>query len=119
MRRAGVHGPNYMLVRFALGQPRRLSGTPPVLASMASHGFAVGQDILVMFFHGAGEAVMALRVRHEIVEIGFCWMHRGFQGTAAGIRDRAGRKSGVAIGIVWGLESHIGVMQSALVRARQ
>lgn len=72
-----------------------------------------------MFFYGPGEAVMALRVGHEIVEIGLSGVHCGFEGTAPGIGDGPGRKSGVAIGIVRRFELHIGVMQGALVRARQ
>jgi|HubBroStandDraft_2_1064218.scaffolds.fasta_scaffold104227_2 hypothetical protein len=44
---------------------------------VAAHSFAIGQDILIVFCHGAGEAMVALGVGYEIVVIGLGWMHRG------------------------------------------
>jgi hypothetical protein len=44
-----------------------------------------------VFFHGAGEAVMALSVGDKIVEVALGGVHRRLEGAASGIADRAGR----------------------------
>jgi four helix bundle protein len=45
---------------------------------VAAHGFAVRHYILIVFFHGAGEAVVALGVGDEIVVVALGGMHRRF-----------------------------------------
>ena len=91
----------------------------PAADLLSAHGAAIGVYILIVFFHGAGEAVVAGRVGYEIVVVTFRGMHRGFQSASAGIADGAGRKSRISVCIVGRLELHVVVMQRALIRAGQ
>ena len=67
---------------------------------MTAHGFAIGNDVLIVLFHGPRETVMPLGVRYEVVVVGLGGAHGSFKGAASGIADRAGRESGVAVGVV-------------------
>src|ERR1700722_11591657 len=67
---------------------------------LCAHGFSVGGYILVVFFDGVGEAVVAFGVGDEIVVVGLRGLHGGLERAAAGVGDGAGRKSGIAVGVV-------------------
>jgi hypothetical protein len=60
-------------------------------ASLSPHGFAICGDILVVFFHGMGETVVALRVGDEVIVVAVGGVHGSFQGAPARIGNGAGR----------------------------
>ncbi len=71
---------------------------------MSTHRFAVRVYIFVVFFDGAGEAVVALGVGDEIEVVALGGVHGGFEGAAAGVADGAGGQACIAIRVVGGLE---------------
>ena len=85
----------------------------------SAHGFSVGVYILIVFFDGVGEAVMALGVGDEIIVVALRRVHGGFEGAASGIADGAGRESRIVIGVVGRVELHVGVMKCALIGSGQ
>lgn len=82
---------------------------------LSAHGAAVGGDVFGVFFEAVGEAVMSLGVGDEIIKITLGGMHGGFEGAASGIADGAGRKSGMAVGVVGRRETHVGVVERTRV----
>ena len=86
---------------------------------MTAHGFAIGDDVPIVLFDGPRETVMPLGVGYEVVVVGSGGVHRSFKGAASGIADRAGRESGVAVGVVWRREAHVGVVERSLVCSSQ
>src|ERR1700690_4203373 len=89
------------------------------LALASAHGFAVGQDIFIVLFDGAGEAVVAFGVGHKVEVVALRGMQGGFEGAASGIADGARRQSGMAVGVVGRAELHVGVMQFAGISSGQ
>src|ERR1041385_4736958 len=60
------------------------------------HGLPVRHYILVVLFDGPGEAMMPLRVGHEIVIIALRRMHRRLQRTLSRISNRPRRQPDIA-----------------------
>src|SRR5579864_2777694 len=85
----------------------------------SAHGLPVRHYIFIVLFDGAGEAVIALGVGYEIVEVALSWVHGGFESAASGIADGARGQSSVPVGVIGRAELHIGVMERALVSAGQ
>ena len=86
---------------------------------MTAHSPAVGDDVLIVLFHGSRETVMALGIGYEVVVVGLGGAHGSFKGAASRIADGPGREPGVAVGIVGRRESHVGVVERSLVRSGQ
>ena len=64
---------------------------PAARRLLSSHRAPVGVYVLIVFFHGAGEAVVALGIGDEIVIVALGGMHGGFERAASGIADGAWR----------------------------
>ncbi len=56
----------------------RAQGPRSKTRSVAPQGLPVRDHVLVVFFHGAGEAVVALGVGYEIVVVRLGWVEGGF-----------------------------------------
>src|ERR1700691_5863199 len=80
---------------------------------LSTHGAAVGVYILIVFFDGAGEAVVAGGIGDEVVIVALGGVHGRFQSAFAGIGDGAGGKSDVSVGVVGRIESHVVVVKCA------
>src|ERR1043166_8264315 len=79
-----------------------------------SHRLPVRHYILVVLFDGPCEAMMPLRVGHEIVIIALRWMHRRLQRTLSRISNRPRRQPDIAVCVVRRPDLHIRVMQCPL-----
>src|SRR5271169_1462087 len=86
---------------------------------LSADGAAVGHYVLIVFFDGAGEAVMARGVGDEVVVLALRGMHGRFESALAGIADGAGRESRVFVGVVGGVELHVRMVQLALISASE
>src|SRR6266550_4501996 len=75
--------------------------------------------IAIVLFQAVREAMMPVAVAHEIVIISACWMHRSLQRTSTRVANGARRKTGMSVGIVGRVETHVGVMESASIDAFQ
>src|SRR5208283_3018113 len=69
--------------------------------------------VVIVFFEGAGEAVVTFGVGDEVIIVGLGGMHGGFEGAFAGVADGAGGQSGVDVSVVRRVEMHVVVMQRA------
>src|SRR6185369_4681967 len=69
--------------------------------------------ILIVFFKAAGETVVSIAVADKIKIVGLGRMHGGLERSASGIPDGPGRKSGMSIRVVGGLEPHVSMMQTS------
>src|SRR5208337_2407970 len=91
-------------------KPRTGSRKPSLVAS---HCPPIRGYVVIVFFEGAGEAVVTFGVGDEVIIVGLGGMHGGFEGAFAGVADGAGGQSGVDVSVVRRVEMHVVVMQRA------
>jgi hypothetical protein len=82
-----------------LGLDALLSIKEPVCLAELQE-MAVGRHVAVMFFQTAGEAMVAIPIRHKVKELGTRGVHGRLQSATARIRNRTGWQSGQAIGVI-------------------
>src|ERR1041384_8221354 len=75
------------------------------LARRSCDRASVSGDVAAMLVESAGEAVVTIAVADEIKKFCLCGVHGGLKRRAPGIRDRPRRQSGMAVGVVGGVES--------------
>ena len=80
---------------------------------LSLHGLTQSGHILVVFFETAGKTVVSVAVADKIEIVGLRRMHGRFERRSAGIRYGPRRQSGMSVGVVLGLKSHVGMMQRA------
>src|SRR5258708_7483366 len=68
-------------------------------------------DILVVFVETTGKTMVAITVADKVEIVRLRRMQGCFERAAAGVPDRPGRKSGMGVGVVSGLELHVGMLQ--------
>src|SRR5258708_5114819 len=65
-------------------------------------------DILVVFLEATGKTMVAVTVADKVEIVRLCRMQGCVERTPAGVPDRPGRKSRMRVGVVSGLELHVG-----------
>src|ERR1700693_813418 len=80
-----------------------------------SHRLPQPGDILIVLLQTTGKTVMAVAIANKIVVIRLGRMHGGLEGSAAGIANWSWGKSGMNVGVVCGLEAHVGVMKGSSI----
>src|SRR5437868_10963689 len=102
-----------------LHRPGWILGTLETCRGAGLDGSTKGSNVAVMFLQGTGKTVVAIAIRHKVVEVRNGGMHGCFQRTAAWIPNRTGRQTDVPVGVIGRVDLHVRMMQSTAVSAIQ
>src|ERR1035438_4555104 len=79
---------------------------------------AIGGYVPGMFFHAAGETVVAIVVTHKVQKVALRRMHRRLQRRDSRISDGARWQSRKLVGVVWRIELQVGLVAGAAISSR-
>src|SRR5258708_34563570 len=79
----------------------------------------VSDNVSIVFFEAAGEAMVAVPVADKIKELRALGMQRCFQRALSRIADWSRRQSRETVSVIGGVHCQVAVMEATLIVARQ